>query len=234
MRMFEITWNDTDRNPKIDGRFAFTLPAVSCEICRQSYGDLGLAYPATEVTNLQNVDEYRSVTPVPVPEFLRRRDLLSQQLGYPVDWCPGAAFGPFYGKSFGDLGDFAWAEWTPFISCVALEKLKAAGIALNTGPAVIRGLPSDVSYRALQIEPKKVFHPRTFEGVLTNSCSVCGRLSYRIPKHYVLDANAVDPSVPLLRIGEAPMRIVATEHFVAAVQQLNLSDIVFKEVQVAV
>src|SRR5688572_5747001 len=115
----------------VDGMNKWGLPGVTCPRCGSTWGTVGLAYPAVDLSELSNEQIYRKGRAVSLEQFVElRRPILPLMPDGSVPE-PGTRFGPLIGRARGVFTDFVWLNpWAPLIQIRALDRLREAGVAL--------------------------------------------------------------------------------------------------------
>jgi uncharacterized double-CXXCG motif protein len=236
--MFEVLPDEASWGTKYRYSFDVThrwgLPGVNCPRC-SSWATIGLAYPSVDLSSLPNQEEYTRRWPVPPQHLDELRRTLMTAVPAHLPLKPGTKLGPLTGKAKGTFGDFAWPNsWTLLVRRGARDLLQSAGVKLPESAA------TEISYRSseppdlleLQIEPRAKLSVKCLPEGSAEPCPVCTRRRINAPERIVLQKDSLPSDVDLFRIVELPTYIVATSRFADAAQDLRLSDIVFKEIEV--
>lgn len=211
------------------------LPGVNCSVCGSTWGMTGVEYPAVDLSFLPAADRYLNRWPVSPEELDDLRRPIIPLLPSKTILPPGTDFGPLVGKAWGKFGDFAWlTPWTMLMRCDIYEALVSAGVRL---PVV--GMDPELKFRSKsfpdlvepQIEPLANLVPSSFILPDSPACTACGRHSRELER-MIVDGASVPSQVDLFRPREHPTYILSTERFKEAVQDLNMTDILFIEVDV--
>jgi hypothetical protein len=167
-------------------------------------------------------------------------DRVVSALPYPVPITPGTRFGVSVVRLSGRTADWYWDidAGHVFIAGRALNQLQTAGITdLFAVPCFLK--PNrQKSYFELQIE-----HCAELEGEMSVcrrllsattlrslNCEVCGRNSGLLPKNPVLRGETIPAGVSLFRLKQSPLSVFCTEAFRDAATRLNLTNLVFLQV----
>ncbi|MGH9904056.1 MAG: SitI6 family double-CXXCG motif immunity protein, partial [Pyrinomonadaceae bacterium] len=208
---------------------------VSCQRCGSTWSNVGLAYPAIDLSVLPNEKRYQSAKPVSLEDFDElQRAILSLMPDNSLP-PPGTRFGPLVGVARGIFGDFAWLNlWTMLVRSQALERLHVAGVRTPIGVAPMLAFKNRQSpdLLELQIEPHAKLASSSFSVLLLATCPSCGRDPNSLPEHLVIEASSVPKHVDLFRARDFTTLILATEEFAEAVQNLKLTGVIFQEVAV--
>lgn len=236
LRVFEVLPDyATAGSGIVDAVNKWGLPGVTCPRCGSTWGNVGLAYPAVDLSKLSNEKVYRKARAVSLEEFVElRRPILSLMPDGSVP-LPGTRFGPLIGEAKGLFGDFAWLNlWTLLIQSQALQRLRLAGVRTPVGvpPILTFRDKNPPNLLELQLEPHGKMAPASFPINPLPSCPSCGRDPNSMPKHIVIEAPSIPKNLDLFRARDFTTLILATEGFVGAVQNLKLTGVVFQEVAV--
>jgi uncharacterized double-CXXCG motif protein len=224
------------------GRFSYDivaahtwmLPGVQdCPKCYETWAS-SVAYPEVDLTGLPHEETYRTRRPQTLYVVHRMREVLRPFVAPDASLPPGTEFGPLIGHGKGTFGDFAWPQW-PGVMLVrpdVVTRLEAEGIrGLRTVPARITYLGGD--------DPAFVEVAFSYEGTIAEdalsptgspACAACGHRNLPSAKRTQLEAASVSGAVDVFRGIDLPSCIYATEAFVDAVHELELTDISFEEV----
>jgi len=184
---------------------------------------------------LPTASRYRNRLPVSPEELEELRRPIIPLLPPEAILPPGTDFGPLVGKAWGKFGDFAWLNpWTILMQRGTYEALVSAGVRMP-----MPGLVPELKFRSKsfpdlvepQVEPLVNLVPASFLPPESPVCPACG-LDSRELDRMIVDRASVPSHVDLFRARDHPTYILATERFVEAVQEANMTDILFKEVEV--
>lgn len=228
---------ENQRTGYVDAAGRWLLPSIECAVCG-GYGGFGEAYPTVDLTSFPErsaLERPRCLQPVSMEEHRRLCDLLRPLVPHGAPLEPGTYFGPSEGTASGHFGDFHFmGPSPPFVTRETLEKLQGAGLRGFTG---VRAKLRHQGKRPpelfeLEIQSRGALHPACFPESWQEPCVRCGRAGNRLPDALVLNAVTLPEEMDLFRLRDFKTVIIATEHFVDAVRQLKLRDIVFQELPV--
>ncbi len=227
----ESSWTDG----QIVAQHKWGLPGLKCVSCGETWGQPGLQYPSVDLSAWSREVEYRQLWPVSAEEFESRRSALEPLVPKGVPLLPGTQFGPLVGEVRGDFGDFAWRDgWTLLARPRVITQLSEAGVKLpKTTRAILENHGSNIwELDELEIEPRALMDPSAFATSLPK-CSTCGHIEWEIPEHIIVQESSIPSDVDIFRERVATTLILATERFVDAVKQLELSGLEFNQVETA-
>ncbi|HEY3854874.1 MAG TPA: double-CXXCG motif protein [Verrucomicrobiae bacterium] len=222
----------------VDGRLQFKLPLVLCKYCDHRSGERSARFPALRVPRQVQHLVQRDQEPVSLEEFREIRDRVERAMGVDLGLPPLATLGQFSGKLlWGECEDIEWAGVDlPLISKKALKALSSKGIQLTTGAIdLVKRKMKITTHVAIQCDIIPMLAPATIKGLGYTYCKECG-LYYRSslgPRMVGYPNQFVRASWPegedLVRLGEGPTVILASERFVEAVNELKLTGCQFVE-----
>jgi uncharacterized double-CXXCG motif protein len=228
--------NDWGKKYTIDAGHKWGLPGLRCSVCHQTWSNTGLAYPEIDLSSLPNNKRYLDFWPVPLDVFTSLCEPLMPLAPDGALLLPGTNFGPLIGTLKGEFGDFIWPiDWWLLIQETALARLREA--SLNLPIAVKTQIKTQgkrkVEMMEFQIMPHGKIAPASFNAAIGEPCSGCGRRETPSLQKVVVERNSIPRGVDLFRLSNFTTIILATEKFVDAVGRLHLSDILFREVEIA-
>ena len=222
----------------VRGWHKWTLPGVECPQCKNTWGAIGLAYPAINTPELK-LTAKRGSWPVPLHEFLKLKEQLTRKLPNHIVIEPATKFGPMVGTVWGKTGDFAWKHtWHLFVRKETLEKLRDAGVKMPTSvpPEVRYARKEKVELEELQLEPFAKFPVSRIKSGRWEVCSACGFCGIKGRGRRKVAPAILKSSIPahvdLFRILEWDTQIVAKENFVEEVKRMNATNLLFTEIEV--
>jgi len=239
MRFYRV---QEDKAPRYTGNLHAThkwmLPGIEpCPVCRRGGRSSAAQYPCVDLSSLPEQEQRRLSDPWPVPleEFIRRRELVRALAPPGAELESGTAFGPLTGTGAGYFGQlFMQNPWSLYIRREALDALHVAGVR------GLRGCPLDVRFRVkrppelldLQLELHGQFHPDCLLGGSKPPCSTCGSdEGFSLPEPVILAAASLPESLDLFRLADWSSLIIASERMVDAVARLELDGVVFQELE---
>ncbi|MBZ4407483.1 double-CXXCG motif protein [Myxococcus sp. XM-1-1-1] len=231
-RYFRLLKDKVTVTAVIDACHKWGLPGVHCPTCGNTWAGAGHEYPAVDLSQLPERREFERARPEPFAEFARLRELVRPLAPPHAELPPGALFGPLVGTASGKFGPFtAQASSMWLIRRDSLESLQEEGIR------GLLGCPTELRIRQknppelleLQLEPHGQLHPDCIPPDVPPRCEMCGRRGFSLPDEPILDAASLPPDLDLFRVGNFATVIVGTERFMDAVQRLELSGIIFRE-----
>lgn len=235
MRLFEVLPDVRWRRGEIDATHKWGLPGLTCATCGATWSAVGLAYPSVDLSALPSEKRYRDRWPVTLGELDELRHPIIPLMPDGSIPPPGTHFGPLVGKTKGTFGDFAWLNpWTLLIRSEALERLCYADMHMPIGvrPALTYSEKDPPDLLELQIEPKAKTALGSLPPNAVPQCRSCGRQALTLPEYIVIEQSSIPQNLDLFRGQDFTTLIFATERFAEAVQNLKLTGMVFREVDV--
>lgn len=231
-----------DKAPRYTGNlhaaYQWMLPGIEpCPVCRRGGRSSAAQHPCVDLGNLPEQERKKLSDPWPVPieEFIRRRELVRPLVPAGAELESGTAFGSLTGTGSGHFGQlFMQNPWSLYMRREAVERLQAAGV---------RGLqacPLNVRFRSksppelldLQLELHGRFHPDCLPQEPKPPCSTCGRdEGFSLPQPVIVAAESLPESLDLFRLADWSSLIIASERLASAVARLELDGVVFQELE---
>ncbi|HEX8821630.1 MAG TPA: double-CXXCG motif protein [Archangium sp.] len=239
MKFYEL---ERDPSPRYTGNLnashKWGLPGIEpCPVCGlQPEGRTSAQYPCVDLSGLPPEEQEHLLDswPVPLKEFIRRRELVRPLAPLGAVLKTGAVFGPLQGTGLGYFGQLIMQNpWSLCMRREALERLRNAGVrGLLGGPTQVRFRTKHApELRDIQLESHGRFHPDCLPP-REPPCSACGAdKGYGLPEPYWLDAASLPEHVDLFRLADASTLLIANERLVDAVRRLELDGVVFKELE---
>ena len=210
------------------------LPGVKCSVCQESWGEVGIAYPSVDLTNLPEESQYRRFWPVSLEEFQERQRPVLRLIPDGSKPPPGTHLGPLVGAGRGGpFADFVWVNpWTLLAQSSAWERLRTTDVKLPKAvPALIKfKKPNEYMFVELELEPRTLMARSAFGHDLPQ-CKACGRVEATMPDNIVIQQSSIPSDVDIFRDRLMPTLVLATDRFVQAVNRLKLTGLEFREVQ---
>jgi uncharacterized double-CXXCG motif protein len=208
------------------------LPGIHCPTCDATWGGIGEAYPAVDLSELPDRRKFKARVEEDFEEFTRLRELVRPLVPEGVPLEPGTAFGPLTGRGRGHFPQLVFpVSWTLLVRREALEQLQAAGLH------GLMGCRTELRFREkeppalleLQLEPRGLLHPDCLPRNLPAPCATCGQLAFSFPQAPVLDAASLPADRDLFRLGNYSTIIIGTERFAETVRRLGFEEVEFQE-----
>lgn len=233
LHLFRVRPDDPNlRTGMIDATHKWGLPGVICPRCGSTWGNVGLDYPAIDLSSLANEKSYRRARAVDLKEFVRLREPLARLMDPDALLLPGTQFGPLVGDGKGKFTDFAWLNlWTLLVTRENLVKL-------NAKVPNLQGIIPELTFRSAD-------HPQFLELYLPPQgelalpafgdaapCTACGRDGRSLPDHIAIVRSSISDDIHLFRTRNFTTLVFATDRFVKAVQDLNLVGLRFEEAKI--
>jgi len=216
----------------IEAAHAWRLPNIECPDCHEIWGIIGVEYPCSEPPGGLS-RKYRPRVST-LDEFKCLRDSLAPRLPPGVPAPPGTEFGPLIGRIRGSiLSDLNWLRpWTLLIRRRVLRLLEKQGVVVscNSVPQLGARSEADDGFVEIQIEPLASLIEGSFIGDRASVCATCGRDNRRL-RQPIVQGSSLPMPVDLVRAKNFPTLIIATERFVAAVEELQLENLLFEELE---
>jgi len=236
MRVFDCNQDESEEllDFEIDAQHKWTLPGVRCDVCGATWSTTGVEYPRVDISNEPFAKEYESGWPVTLAELEQRRARIRAHFPARAVLPPGTEFGPLTGRASGRFPDFVWlSPWTLLIKSDAYTQLRARHVLMPDGIATDLRFTEDQRPRLLELEvqPLALLAPASF---LPNGepCASCGRDGRRVDKP-IVSRDSIPTDTDIFRPRNFPTYILGTERFKAAVTELNLSGLLFSELDLA-
>lgn len=236
-RFYDLDEDKASRQTgNINATHRWGLPGLrQCPGCGVTWAGTGLHYPCVDLSSLPEREEFVKARPEPFDEFSRLRELVRPLAPTGALLSPGTEFGPLVGSALGTFGPFFFQNpWTLLVQPAVLERLESEGVR------GLKGCRTELRFRQkkspelleLQIEPRGLLHPDCIPPEARIACVRCGRQGFSLPEEPILDAASLPEDLDLFRLANFATVIVATERFKAAVERLELGELVFTELPV--
>jgi uncharacterized double-CXXCG motif protein len=210
------------------------LPGVSCPVCGQTWSNVGLAYPAIDLSAYRQKDILEDGWPVSPGEINRLekevREFSPEIENEPLK--PGTAFGPLVGKSSGRLEGFIWnMPWTLLIDVDSLRKLESFGLSLpETVPPVLRFRGAAPELVEFQILARGRLLNGVHDGTWPRFCPGCEREGVSMPDNLIVERDSLPTGMDVFRLSNFTTVILVTERFKDAVTDSDIKGALFEEV----
>lgn len=214
----------------IDADYIWSLPGVRCFACQQTWANIGLSYPAINLSSVPVANQFVEARVVEYYEYESLRFALERYVPKGLPILPGTRFGPLKGKLTGKFGDFVWRHlWDLLIKTDAYQKLISAGLRVPEAIAPLLQQKLRGQLLQLQIEPHGQLSPLSYVEPGLPICPQCGRDGRKLEK-IVLMKESFSHDLDIFRIGNFTTYILVSCRFKDAVNELGLTNIKFKEV----
>lgn len=232
MKAYEIHFSDRERICEIDCAYTYYIPRVRCPVCRTTWGQSAVEYPALDFDwfSKEELSRKRVVT---VEEWRELCGRLTSAAGRHINLLPGGGLGTLSGTSKTHrLQDFAWNS-QPIVSKRAVEALGQEGIQLRTGKVDLKCRGRKVeTHVSMQVDPVPLLTPENLKELTVEHCSHCGdynqvKLHPVVPGGLQIDRRKV-PAEDLYQSIER-FRVIASPRFMDAVKRLQLTGMEFVE-----
>ncbi len=233
MRIFDCNQDESREellDYRIEGTHKWTLPGVKCPTCGATWATTGIEYPTVDISNEPFANEYQSPWPVALEELEKLRSRIRPRFPEGAPLPPGTEFGNLTGEASGRFPDLAYpVPWTLLIRRQAYAQLRSKNVRMPAAVAPDLRLPKNQSpdLLELEIQPLCSLAPASF---LPNGepCNSCGREGRQVDVPIVSLAS-VPSEVDMFRPQNFPTYILGTERFEQAVRELELTGMVFQE-----
>lgn len=233
MRIFDCNQDEREEflDYEIDARHKWTLPGVKCDVCGATWSTTGIEYPTVDISNEPFAKEYESGWPVPVAELEQRTSRIRSHFPANAVLPTGTEFGRLTGKASGRFPDFVWlSPWTLLVKSDAYARLRSRHVLMPEAVTPDLRL-KDVQLVELEILPLALLAAAAFlpDG---ERCVGCGREGRKVETP-IVSRDSVPEDMDIFRPRNFPTYILGTERFKEAVEALNLTGLVFRELQLA-
>ena len=230
MRLFEIRPDDSS-DYVVEANHRWGLPGVKCDACGATWSNVGVAYPAVDLSALPNANRYTNFRPVPWNEFEQLRAPILELLPKGAIAPPGTEFGPLVGRVRGALPDLVWRDtWTLLSRPDVLSRLSREGLEVPRGvKAELEGGPQR-DLIELQLEPRATLAACCLPLGVPAACSVCGRRGIKRPRELVVERSSVPENLDFFRLSDLTTAILASEKAVKTLTELRLTGFHIAEV----
>ncbi len=236
MLLFEISPNNTTSGMWVNATHRWAIPGIKCVACGATWANTGLAYPVIDLSDLPCVDAYQDQWPVAPVRFKELKDKVLPLLSPKSLVLPGTEFGPLMGDIKGrfDYAVFIWVNpWTLLIRRDAQQYFHNSGVLLPSA------VDTNLTYKGkhcstfveLQIEARASILQRDKTASSGDACPLCGYHPMLRPEPVVIQEESLPDDLDLFRPKEFTTLILATERFYRVCQKLEVTDPLFREVQ---
>lgn len=240
MRYFKIAAEHPTPNTGplawVDGRHRWMLPnRIGCPDCTV-YGALGPAYPSIDLSDWPEAATLTEPTRASWRQFCELSERLAPVVGPRVLLLPGAEFGPFQGTVDGGPADFVLGPiHFLFATPAATARLAESGVRLpSLVPALVRGNSrAPKEFVEFDVPSDGRLAAEGFTLRAPAPCATCGRWD-RVLDRVLLEEGSVERDTDLLRPLNHATIVLASERFVTAVDQAELTGLAFEPVDIAV
>lgn len=226
-RYFELQSSDQGRwSGTCHAERRWSLPGLEgCPGCRETWSGV-LAYPAVDLSELEDARELEQSRPEPFEEYVRLRELVRPYCPPNALLEPGTAFGSLVGSACGKWGPVTLDLWTLFIREDALQVLTELRGIVPVWPRFRR--PPSPRVAELELLPRGRLHPDCLPPDRSAPCGVCGRQEWTLPTHYWLDPSSLPDGLDVFRLEDAVTLVAVSERFADALSRLEPSDVTLK------
>ena len=236
MRIFDCNQDEREEflDFEIDAQHKWTLPGVKCDACGATWSTTGIEYPTVDISNEPFAKEYENGWPVSVAELEQRISRIRSHFSANAILPPGAEFGHLTGRAAGRFADFVWlSPWTLLIKRDVYARLRSRNVLMPQAVTPELRLTRDQrpDLLELEIQPLALLAPASF---LPNGepCASCGREGRKVETP-IVSRDSVPTETDLFRPRNFPTYVLGTERFKEAVEELNLTGMVFRELELA-
>ncbi|NMO22613.1 hypothetical protein HPC49_41190 [Pyxidicoccus fallax] len=237
MRLYKLDRGDIDlQKGTYSATYKWTLPGVSCPLCKAIWGGAGPNYPSVDLSVLPEARKYlKARLEENFEEYERLRDQVRALLSPDDPLRPGTAFGPLVGKARGPFSAFIHQYGD-----ILLVQPKALEMLQQEGLEGLRGCRTEMRFSPkgvpelldLHIESRGLLHADCIPRSTPPPCPKCGRHGFSLPKEPILDAASLPADLDLFRLRNFATVLVVTERFKDAVERLALDGLNFRELPV--
>lgn len=208
------------------------LPGVHCPVCDQKWATIGVSYPLVDLSGTTIGKQIEKARNVEFEAFEALRDAVQPYAPASLPLPPGAEFGLVRGKIKGRFGDFVWRHlWDPLIKVEAYHKLASTGLRLpKTADPILQEKIQGQLFQ-LQIEPHGHLSPRSYVDTDTPICPRCKHDGRKL-KELILVRASIPNHLDMFRISNFPTKVLVSQDFKEAVEQLKFTNIVFEKVEI--
>lgn len=235
MELYKISPDDENwgkvYNDDLVAYYPWHLPGVHCPECDQKWAEVGLSYPLVDLSKSPLGKQLKKARNAKLDVFEMLQDAAKQYVPIGLPLLPGTAFGPLKGKIKGRFGDFVWRQsWDLLIRVEVYQKLAAAELHLPEPVVPILQEKVQGQLFHLQIQAHGYLSHRSYVDPDTTICPRCKRDTRKIKK-IIMMKESLPTHLDVFRIGDFPTKILVTERFKDAVDQLGLTNILFEKVE---
>lgn len=214
------------------------IPMVNCHVCGNEWGDSAVAYLAIDCSKLRNENAFKKrkrSRRVSLEEFIDLRNQIQRLLPKNLPIPPGTSFGPLFGTTYGQHGDFTWTHPpTVMIHPEALNKLIAVGIKMppTVQPEIKARGKKPFEHLEIQTEEHLRLSERCIKRGRPN-CPACGSSGISaFIKPDLIVKSSIPENLDIFRLNPRNNYIHVTERFVDAVRSLGLTNIRYEPFEV--
>lgn len=213
------------------------LPGVRCPACGP-WTSVGLIYPSISCERFTDIKYSLGHYSAEFEFFQYLLEAVRERLDEKdkeITLKPGTDFGPLIGNAWGNFGDFTWQnQWTPLVRSSVFGKLLNKGLALT-------GVKANLKFRKkneeplieLEVRTGLDLHPSVIDSTQIEICPICGIENINFSGNIVIDKNTINFEIPIQRIKRFRTQIIIVEEFASVIKEMQLKDIVLKEICVA-
>ena len=234
MRLFELSDVQPSRYSwELRTEHKWILPGIHCPTCDETWGGMGEAYPAVDLSGLPDARKFKARVEEDFSEFTRLRELVRPLVAEDVPLQPGTTFGALGGRGRGNFPQLVFpVPWTLLARKEALEQLQAAGLR------GLIGCPTELRFRdknppellELLLVPRGRLHPDCLPRGLPAPCTTCGRHAFSFPAAPILEAASLPTDRDIFRLANFQTVIIGTERFMETVRRLGFDEVNFREI----
>lgn len=231
MNLYEL--KETPTKPhRIHASRQWGMPGVTCTVCGQTWGNVGLEYPSVNLTDFPYKDRFVDRWPVSTAIYQELEKLIKKAFPNIEILEPGTGFGQLVGTVEDRLEGFVWnMPWSITLTNDALQKLQASRLLL---PTVVNVDLGDDATSVLEFALPLQGHLANgvYDGTQTAQCVGCGRDSVTLPEKILVDSRTVEGNFDIFRLRNFSTLVLVTERFVDEVKRAGIKGAIFAEVKV--
>lgn len=234
MKIFRVEYDPNIKVRYVISTHKWGMPGVNCPSCNSIWSGCGVEYPSVDLSELPEVAEFKTPRVEPLEQINILKQIIMRAYPSLPKVEPGTLFGQSTGKGNGHFNGFVWeSHWTLFITTNALSRLHDSELSLpKVVKAKINFKKQSEDLHEFEILPKGVLLNGIYPPEYPKYCPACGRNSITMPENIIVERNSLPINVDLFRLENFPTIIMTTEKLRDTVEKLEISGIIFHEVEI--
>ena len=218
MHLFELIPNEGSM-VHMEARHEWTLPGVRCDLCRQTWATVGVAYPTIDVPG---DGAQRRLRPgvVAWEEYEELQHLVAPLVPPGTPTPPGTGFGPLVGRIRESSTDAAWPHpWMVLWKRPAYDRISAALRNVRGRNARLTSQQSQPDLVEMEIPA----YGNLAASQAVTPCGKCGRVGIKRPAQVIVRRGTWPDAIPFFRLTDLTTIILVTEDGLARLSELAIS-----------